>query len=246
MNYIKNFLNYFHKTLDQKNSYNAIFLIAVFCIPISFLFFFQTAFFNGFGWIDSFIYVGYGYNYDDASYLTGYYKVSRLPYVLIQYIFRSIFNTEIVNYILHFTLYSLSAYLIFKISFKTTANILSAFLIAVSTPLFLVVYNGGADYHNTFSAVLFLATLLYLISETTSGKDNKLFFVNFGILYALVIHSNILVCFDTLLYSAGFYLAIKINRNEKIFTNIAQKILLALGGFVLCTLLLCLINYGFV
>jgi len=228
--------------MNEKKFYYSLLIISVFFTPICFLFFYQDAFFNGLGWIDPFFYIGYGQNYSDSSYLTGHYKISRLPWVLVQFAYRSIFNTDIVSYILHFSVYALASYFIFKIAQKIAGN-LSAFMIAILTPIFLYTYCGGADYQNNFSAVLFLGLILHIINGTNTNKDTHgNFFLITGILYALVIHTNILLSLDALVYGIAFYSAIKIQRDEKIFDNVSRKLIFTIGGFLLCTLILCLIN----
>lgn len=230
--------------LSDKFLNKAILLIAVFFAPVSFLFFYQNAFFEVLTYIDPFIYVGYGHNYTDQSFLDGYYKISRLPWVLTQFLSRSILNADLVSYVLHFGIYSSASYLMFRIAEKI-AGILPAFMVTILTPLFLCVYSGGADYHNNFSAVLFLALILYVLNGAINKKDCcDSFFLKAGILYALVVHTNVLLSLDALVYSSCVYTAIKVKRSEPVFTSLTKKILLTISGFLLCTLALCIVNYS--
>lgn len=236
-----NFKNLFfvEERIDYYNCITAF--LAVFSTTIAFLFFFKDAFFNGVGWIDPFIYVGYGYNYLDPSYLTGYYKISRLPWVLTQFVFRSIFNENLVGYFLHFSVYSASSYLIFNIAKKFSDDI-PALISAITLPIFLIIYSGNPDYHNNFSAVSFLALIFYVANGTLAKKDDFNFFIITGVLYALVVHSNILLSADAAIYAAAFYIAIKTSQNQPIFKNLNNKITPIIIGFVICTLALCLTN----
>lgn len=239
------FKNIFREKICSERGFNNIALIiAVFLIPVSLLFFFQSAFFSETPWIDPFIYIGYGHNYFDQSFLGHYYKISRLPYVLVQVAFRSLFNSEIAGYVMHFTIYTLSSYLIFTISRKIS-NILPGLLIAMVTPLLLILYSGRPDYHNNFSAITFLSLILYVITfcDKRGGGEKKELFIA-GALYAIVVYCNILLSFDALIYSLVFYFCIRTKNNLPIIDKISNKILFVFAGFLFCTLTLCLINYS--
>ncbi len=41
------------------------------------------------GWLDPWYYLGYGLNYLDPTYLNDYYKVSRVPWILVEFVTRS-------------------------------------------------------------------------------------------------------------------------------------------------------------
>ncbi len=235
------------KNLKLCNNYVQAYLpilLATFFLPIVFLMYFPSLFFNVLSWIDPFIYVGYGLNYPDQDFLSSYYKISRLPHILLQYFFRTTFNPSIAGYLLHFTIYATSAFFIFKLVEKIS-NKLAAFLIAISTPLLFVAYSGGADYHNNFSGLILILLLLYVTTQSLAKKDSSQFFFNTGLLYALVVHTNLLMSLDAVVYSSCLYLAIKILNNENAFAGIIKKASLVIIGFIASTLILCIINYSF-
>jgi len=232
------------KIIKEQNLYRILLVISIFFTPICFLFFMQRAFFNDMPSIDAFIYVGYGHNYLDHTFLNDYYKISRLPWVLVEFLFRNIFSPDLAYYVLHFSLYAISSYLIFKITQKISGNLV-AYIAAIVMPIFLFLYCGEADYNNNFSATLFLGLILHIINGTNDSKDNsRNFFLITGAIYALIIHTNILLSIEALVYGTAFYAAIKLNRNEKVFESFNKKIIFTLIGFLLCTLILCLINYS--
>jgi hypothetical protein len=235
----------FIKKLNSGEDLFLIYTIAIACCSsaIAFLFFYQDAFFDKVGWIDPFLYVGYGANYFDDSYSANY-KISRLPWVLVQTFFRSIFAKEIVGYLLHFSLYALGSFLIFRIARKFAPPFVCA-LLALPFPLFLLSYSGQADYHNNFAAVLFLYLIFYVASHAKNDKDNKKFFIKTGFLYALTIHTSTLLSLDSALFAAAFYIGIKLQNQKNPFEKIGKKFLWVFSGLLLCTLILCLINESF-
>ena len=242
-NNLNKFCSIFASTsITDKAYYKLILLISVFFTPITFLFFFQDAFFTGIGYVDPFGYIGYGYSYIDSSYLSSYYKISRLPWILVQFLFRNLFNDDLSSYILHFTIYSSASYFIFKIADKNFGTI-SAFFSATITPILLYFYSGSPDYHNNFAAVLFLALIFYVINAVSKSKDDSKFFILLGGIYSLIVHTNLLSSLDVIIYVLCFYVALKINQKKPIFNLIVKKTLLTISGFLIFTLILCLVNY---
>src|SRR2546428_12965799 len=69
--------------------------------------------FTQLGWIDPWYYVGYGYHYLDPSYENHYYKISRLPWILVQFVFRQSLEPVSASYAIQFTCMALGAISVF-------------------------------------------------------------------------------------------------------------------------------------
>ncbi len=197
--------------------------------------------FDVMGHIDSPLYIGYGFHYLDSDFGDNYYKISRLPWIWVQFVIRNLFDPVVGSYILFFSLLSLASLLMVKIGKETSAIFPSA-LVAIITPLLLITYEGGPNYHNSFSAILFLFMIYQVVSKTLKSQDGPRFFILVGAIHALIIYSNVLISLDSLIYASLFYIAIKIEKNENPFEKILLKIFCALLGEVIITTFMGLVN----
>lgn len=241
--------NIFKEKLDSDKILK---IFSIFFIPVlsffvlKFAFFsFSTAPFDAKSAIaDTYIYVGYGYGYLDPSFFNGYYKISRLPIVLIQFIFRQLFNPEIVGYVLHFTMFCGSSFFSFEIA-KRYFGKMAACLSSITLPLLMIYFSGGADYQNNIACFLFLFFIYFSVLQLEKNKDDSsVFFVLSGCYFSLVFHAHILISLGALICFANFYIIKRIENNKKIFAEVIKKSLFFAFGFILCTLALCLINYS--
>src|SRR5205823_1771960 len=124
-----------------------------------------------------------------------YYKVSRLPWILYQYVFRQLFEPAVASYLIQYSCLALGG-----ISVLYTCRLLrfgdtAAFLASI----FLLTYgwyigagSGGADYHNTLAAPLYAASFLATtMAACRPSVHRSSTLVGAGCLYALAVHSSI-------------------------------------------------------
>src|SRR5437660_1243391 len=107
------------------------------------------------GGFDSWVYFGYGLNYADPNYLDSYYKISRLPWILLEFVGRSVFNPVIASWILQIGSLALGSASLYFL-FVRTLDRRSAFLGAAIFAAYPFAHSsGGGDYHNTIAGSLY-------------------------------------------------------------------------------------------
>ncbi len=166
-----------------------VYLLLITAIYQVLLFNFNSdSFFSPIGWLDPFMYVGYGLYYSIPDVMNTYYKVSRLPWDLLQFSARQIFRPDIAAFAIQFVCFSgmsIAAYLFFRRLINRSA----ALLIAVLCIFFPVAYsNGGADYHNTMTGLLYFSMLACATTAIVAGS--LLMAVCAGGAIALALHTN--------------------------------------------------------
>jgi hypothetical protein len=172
---------------------NAIGIVCYLCL-VTFVFqsllyaFNSSLFFNAIGLLDPFLYVGYGLYYAIPDYLNGYYKVSRLPWDLVQFAARQTLRPEAAAFAIQFVSFSamsMAAYFFFR----HTAGRTAALLLAIFFIFFTIAYNnGGADYHNTITGALYFLMLALLANSIVKESLPVAGFAGGAV--ALALHTN--------------------------------------------------------
>ena len=187
----------------QRNAPVAFYLTAVTFIYLLFQYAFNPAiFYDPIGWLDPFIYVGYGQYYALPNFLSDYYKVSRLPWVLLEFAVRQIFRPEDAAFLLQFVCSSLMSVCAF-FYFRRLISTQNALLIAMTTIFIPLLHaNGGADYHNTFCGGLYFLTLALLFA--TIARKSMAFAAYAGAAAAAAVHTNpsLILLFPAVLFSS--------------------------------------------
>ncbi len=145
------------------------------------------------GEVDPWNYISLGYYYfKDPSLLNGY-KISKLPWVLIEYLFRNLFTPTVAPILLTVgfaVLGSIGFYLLVSRFYGRTAGFISAALLG-SYSYYLI--NRAPDYHNTAGS-LFLIWSLYLLTRAIQAEKNQSWlFLAFGAILGLAVHSEFFV-----------------------------------------------------
>lgn len=149
------------------------------------------------GWLDPWIYFGFFRHYNVADYLTSRKEVARLPWILLGFIANHLATPVIAELLLHAACYAAGVFFLYAVIVRLFGRI-----VAVITSLVYITYvplhgSGGWDYHNTLLPVLFFSAYLALMSATRRAGKPFLSFFKFGILFALVAHTNILALLVT-------------------------------------------------
>lgn len=142
------------------------------------------------GWLDPWYYLGYGLNYTDPSFLNDYYKISRLPWILMEFAARNLFSPVIASWILQLGTLALGICCLYLL-FSRTLGRPAAFVGAAVFAAFPFAHaSGGADYHNAFAGPLYALTWwLAIRCADLGGSRTRLFWV--GVAGALSLHSCI-------------------------------------------------------
>lgn len=212
-------------------------------IPIINQVWFNAWIFTPNGWIDSWKYVGYGYNFSDPKY-EDCYKISRIPWIYLQYLVRKIGPTLVATYVLqYFCLWlgTFSTYFCVRKLFGNAAALIAALFLSIYPPY---LGSGGADYHNTLAGPLYALSFLILTTAALNEQHVKKWLILFGIVFSMTIHTTMFYVNFVLILAIHFFLVRRtFNKKSVSVRGFASSSLL---GFVFGTLALGLISriYG--
>ena len=175
----------------HKNSAIVCCLLSTVAAYFTFLFFFNaTLFYNPIGWLDPYVYVGYGLYYSYPDFMDGYYKVSRLPWNLLEFLARHVFHPSVAAPMLQFFSFSLMSMCAF-FYFRLLINRSSALFIAILCIFLPILYvNGGADYHNTITGPLYFLALALLVESIVNQSRARLLAGYAGAAVGAAIHTD--------------------------------------------------------
>jgi hypothetical protein len=182
------------RTRDHEAWYHAdnaivIYLLFVVLLFRSFFYYFNsTIFFNPVGWLDPYAYTGIGLYYDIPDFAASYYKISRVPWNILEFLARQTLLPESAAYVLQSTTTALTSVGIF-FYFRDLIGRPKSFLLA-SFSIFIPLLHasGGADYHNAFSGGLYFLTLALLVNAILQPSNCLAFFT--GATAMATIHTN--------------------------------------------------------
>ena len=201
----------------------------------------ETWAFTPYDWLDAWYYVGYGLNYPNPDFLNGYYKISRLPWILYQWAVRSVLDPVSASWFLQIstlTVANLFLYDGLRRLFDRDAAFIGALLFAANI---FVHANGGADYHNALATPLLIMTWWASIYAAQKPQDWRSE-VLLGVLAALTIHANI-VMVNLAPVFAGQYLYFYRATHGRL-PNFIRSILAVAVGAIGITAVLGLINWA--
>ena len=141
------------------------------------------------GWLDPWYNVAYFLHYSDPTFLSGYYKAARLPWIIPGFVAYHVFQPIVANYLLHM------GCLIVSIAFfyLTVARLLGS-IIAFATATCFVIFtpfhgSGGWDYQNAGAGAYYIFAFYLLTVGSLSGKAR--YFAWAGAAYAAAVHCSI-------------------------------------------------------
>jgi hypothetical protein len=176
-------------SLVQKSAPVVSYFVSIILVYFLFLYFFNPSiFYNPIGFIDAYIYVGYGLYYSIPDFGDAYYKVSRLPWDLAEFAARHILRPDIAAFALQFFSFSLMAVSVF-FYFRRLISRSNALLLGTFSIFFALFYDvGGADYHDTISAPLYFLTLALVVAAI--ANPSRVFAGYSGAAAAAALHTN--------------------------------------------------------
>lgn len=193
-------------------------------------------------WLDPWYYFGYGLSYDDPSFLPTYYKVSRLPWILYEFISRRVFDPVSANWFIQISTLWIgigSLYLAFSRLFGRMPAFFGAGLFALNC---FGHASGGADYQNTLAGPLFALTLWLTIRAAQEG-GRALDIMLAGVAAALLVHTNVVFVNLTPPLVVGYVLIYRQKTGR--IPPVILTALFAVLGALLITGVLGLINLSF-
>jgi hypothetical protein len=162
-------------------------------IPIVLALVNQEWLFTRAGEVDPWAYVSLGYYYFKDPALSNGYKISRVPWVLIESLIRNLFTPTASAIILTLSFAMLGMvgfYLLVSRFFGKTIGFVTAALFGTYS-YYLV--SRASDYHNTAGGVFLIWSLYFLTLAIQAVKNQPWWFFAFGAIYAIAVHSELFV-----------------------------------------------------
>ena len=217
-------------------------LAIITAVPLVLILLVDSWTFSTIGWLDAWSYVGYAHHYSDPGWQSGYYKVSRVPWILYEAAFRNLFEPRLASHLIQLTCLVSAGVSVFVTCRLLKLRDLAGFLAS----LFLVTYgwfmgdgSGGADYHNTFAAPLYGLTFLATTFAALSPNVRWPLWTA-GCVYALVVHSSIF--YLNFLPVLVFHFAALRRKDESLGQAIKPYVVALIASGMGVTIALCIIN----
>ncbi len=180
---------------------------------------------------DPWRYIGLGYYYfKDSSLYSANYKISRVSWILTEYVTRRFFSPANAEIILGLGLIILGAigfYLLVTKIFNRRVGFISAALLSTNS-YYLV--SRSVDYHNALGSVFLIWSLYFLTLATQSAKNYRIWFFLTGLVYGVAVHSELVVlaCFPAMVVQ---FLMLYSGKKR----SVLNPILFSMLGFLLVT-----------
>jgi len=193
------------------------------------------------GWLDPWYYLGYGLDYSDPTFLDDYYKASRLPWILVEFAARHIFNPVVASWVLQLGTLALGSTCLYFL-FSRTLGRGAAFVGAALFAAFPFAHaNGGADYQNVLAGPLYALTWWLALRTADLGLSPiRLFWA--GAAAAATIHTNIV--FASLLPIMAFHFFWAYREKHKRLPALLESAIWPAIGAVAITFVLAVINWS--
>jgi hypothetical protein len=217
-----------------------VYLLIVVLLFRSFLYFFNsTIFFNPIGWIDPYWYVGIGLYYDISDFSADYYKISRVPWNILEFLARQTLLPGSAAYVLQTSTAALTSTAIF-IYLRDLIGRSKAFVLACLSIFIPLLPNasGGADYHNAFSGGLYFVTMALLVRAILKPSAFLAFCT--GAAFTATIHTNPLFILLTPMIALNAF-ALSLERSRSALFSLCA-VSFALAGGVTTTVVLGLVH----
>jgi hypothetical protein len=195
-------------------------------------------FFDGPGWIDASVYVGYFLHYSQhLPMFDGYYKISRLPWILPGYLAYHAFGPLVGNYVLQLTILIVSLAALY-LTLRQLLDGRSAFVACALLGFYPWFHgNGGWSYHMTITTCYYLLTHLCLVRCTRSAQSFG-WALGMGAAFACALHTHLFMA----VLAPGLALChVLLSQGQTWKRRFATWSIAGLGG-VAVTLAFCCIN----
>jgi hypothetical protein len=228
-----------HEVWYSRDNVILVYLLFVVLLFRSFFYYFNsTIFFNAVGYLDPFSYVGIGLYYGVPDFATDYYKISRVPWNILEFLARQTLLPGSAAYVLQTSTAALTSVGIFAY-FRDLIGRPKSFLLA-SFSIFIPLLHpmAGADYHNAFSGGLYFLTLALLVSAILQQSIRLALFA--GAAVAATLHTNpLFILLAPMIALHAIALCLERNRSVLFILRAAS---FALAGSLIVTVLLGLLH----
>jgi len=199
---------------------------------------YPTTIYNPIGYIDPFIFVGLGLDYDISTLWSWYYKVSRLPWIVVEYSFRHALPPIAAQYAIQYTVHALLG-LGFYFAAKRLLGSAPAFLGAVFLVSYTDLYSASApDYMATFAAALY-ALFFWALTVASQSAYSYPRYAWCGFLFAMTVHTDFLFLLFLPMLVAH---AVVLTRAAGQTQSLLRPIIPVIGGAAVATLALCIFS----
>lgn len=192
------------------------------------------------GWLDSWYYVGYAFHYPDPSFFNDYYKASRLPWILTEFVVRSTVRGYLSIWLIHLLtlgLGSVGLYWLLLRCLDRSAALFGAALFATFTFSHAI---GGADYHTEFSGALFALTWFLAVRAPLQAGNGVLALGLVGAAAALTVHTNVVFANFAPTVAAHWYLTTR--QRQPGNPPVGRFLACTIAGALVATAVLGLVN----
>lgn len=196
------------------------------------------------GWLDPWVFLGYGLKYDVPTFAATYYKVSRVPWILAEFAAHHLLAPLVAQYTLQIVTRMVAGLGVY-FSLLPTLGLFPAFLggafLLGYTDFYAPSGTGGADYMNVFAVATYALTF-WAVTAAARRRRPIGHAVLVGALFALCCYTDVLY---SVLAGALLAYALTIRRLLKLPFAVAELLSGATVGIALVTLLLGVISLGF-
>ena len=227
---------------NQNNRISFLDIIIITLVPLTLLLLNQNWIYARYYSIDEWMYVGYGYHYPDPTFYATNYKISRLPWVLLEALVRGSFPSLVSSWMLAFgvlALGNIALYFALKIPFGRLPALFAGIFMAGQTFMHA---NGGPDYHNTLAGAFYCLSMFLCARCARQGLPLR-DLVFFGAALALTVHTNPVFINLAPILLVQYLLSYRVNHLK--FPPFIPALFLGTVGAVAVTLLLGVINFSF-
>jgi hypothetical protein len=207
------------------------------------------------GWLDTYVYIGYGLSYPSPDFMPGYYKISRLPWVYFLTFLWRVFRPELATPILASLTIMGQGVLAYLLAWRLTRHLPAAVVAGLYVGLFPFWHHvDGWNYHAHPGGMLFWLTIC-LLPVNRNKCTAKRYLPAFAV-FALALHVNptllslvpagLVWCLLPIFTDAATWRTVR-ERKTAIFKTLIAAAVYAALAFVVVTALLCLsfrITYG--
>lgn len=199
--------------------------------------------FTGLGWLDAWYHVAYGLYFGNPQFLNDYYKVSRLPWNLYQYVVRHVLAPIPAEIFIQFSMYIAAAVLMYFIGSRLFGRVAGILVGLFTAALTIVHANGGADYSTQMAGPLFLAVIAAIIWSTRPNASEKRFLAVGALLSSLIFTYEAYIFL--LPFIIGIALALTLINAAQPIRKVLLQVAWVVAGAILMTAAFCAINAAF-
>lgn len=210
-------------------------------VPVAIGVVYQDVVFSPIGSLDSYMFVGLGLHYNIPTLYASDYKVTRIPWIMVEYWFRHLLSPLAAQYTIQYLVHAALG-LGFYFSLRRALGIAPAFLGSIFLLSYTELYSASpADYMNTFAAVLYVLTF-WLVSRAAQQRSPYGTYAAAGATFACTVYTNTYFGLFTPMLVGH---AIMLRRRAGLSPRVPGSLLSLVAGGASATLLLGTIAFAY-